>query len=121
MRWYLIIMVSFWCNQNSIPNGGITQIEKMIGNLLTLEEIINDTNFSLDEIQLDLHVLAWTVMDNFIVLEFLLDNLGGVCAIVNTYCTWINEPGKVELSILCPKENLLGSLRLVLIAYEVCF
>lgn len=91
-------------------------------NLLNLEEVINDKNFSLDEIQFNLYVMAWAVMDSCIALGFLLDSLGGICAIANTYCTWINEPGKVELSILCPKENLLRPLRLVIIAYAAfCF
>lgn len=60
------------------------------------------------------------MIDNCIALEFLLDSLGGVCAITNAYCTWMNEAGKVELSKLCLKESLLGFLRLVLIAYGVC-
>lgn len=59
--------------------------------------------------------------ENCIALEFLLDSLGGVCAIANAYCTWINETGKTELSRLCFKENLLGFLRLVLIAHRICY
>lgn len=50
------ITVSFLHIQNNVPSCGIIQIEKIVRNLLTPAEVINDTIFHLDEIQLNLFV-----------------------------------------------------------------
>ena len=75
--------------------------EAIIRNLsLTLEDIAESTAKAIAVQQQSLDFLAKVVLDNKIVLGYLLDEQGGVWVVANiTCCTWINTSGEAETQL----------------------
>ena len=75
--------------------------EHVIRNLsLILEELVNATAKATAAQKQSLDSLAKVVLDNYIALDYLSAEQGGIYAIVNiTCCTWINASGEVEIQL----------------------
>ena len=80
---------------------GVSTDEAMTGNLsLTLEDITESAAKAIAAQQKLLDSLAKVILDNRIVLNYLLAEQGGVCAVANaTCCTWISTSAEVETQL----------------------
>lgn len=71
-----------------------SHIKHLTQSLATLAQSTGDT---LQNLQVSLDSLAKVVLDNQLLLDFLLAEQGGVCAVINkTCCTYICTPDQVE-------------------------
>lgn len=84
----------------------------MVRNLaLTLQELTNNIIFALHSINISFNSLEEIAMNNLIASDFLFAHQSDLCAMANTsFCTCINETGKVGQLVHCLEEKLPGSL-----------
>ena len=84
-----------------LPWVGVTAIEAMIRNLsLTLESIMEFAAKATAAQQKSLDSLAEVVLDNRIVLDYILAEPGTVCAVANATCyIWITTSAEVETQL----------------------
>lgn len=54
---------------------------------------------ALSGLRVSLDSLANVALGNGRALHYILAEQGGVCAVINSCCTWINDTGQVEVDI----------------------
>ena len=89
-----------------VPYIGEIHKDLLIKNLaLTITKVANSTTWDLGQQEQSLDYLERVILDNWIVLSYLLTQLCGICAIANTCCTWSNTSGEIALEHM-KKETL---------------
>ena len=81
--------------------GGFAYHEVTLENLTnTLENPALTTGNALNRLSTSLNSVANVVTDNRLALDYLLDEQGGVCAVINKTCsTYVNNSGQIEMDI----------------------
>ena len=65
-----------------------------------VEEVSKDTADNLAGLSRSVHSLTKVLIDNLLVLDYLLAEQGEICAVINeTCCTYVNSSGRVETNI----------------------
>ncbi|NWT80695.1 ERVV2 protein, partial [Lanius ludovicianus] len=82
-----------------VPSYGVVELERAIVNILAvIERIEQHTADAISaSLQEEVDSLSHAVMQNKIVLNFILAAQGGVCAIVNTTCcSYVDQSGRIK-------------------------
>ncbi|NXR42518.1 ERVV2 protein, partial [Zosterops hypoxanthus] len=85
-----------------IPSLGVIELERAVVNissLLTFSQSGNKTldNFSaISAFQEEIHDLSRVVLQNRMALNFLVATQGGVCAVINTSCSYMDQSGRIK-------------------------
>lgn len=80
------------------PWGGFAYHKATLANLARfIAALARDTGDALQNLQQSIDLLAIVVLDNWLALNYLLAEQGGICAVINkTCCTYINTTSQVE-------------------------
>ncbi|NWR87440.1 ERVV2 protein, partial [Furnarius figulus] len=81
-----------------IPSSGLIELEKAIINIsVVIEHIKNHTLDAIMALQEEVRGLARVVLQNRMVLNFLLASQEGMCTIINSSCcSYIDQNGRIS-------------------------
>ncbi|NWW24452.1 ERVV2 protein, partial [Falcunculus frontatus] len=79
-----------------IPSLRIVKLEKAVVNISAIiEHIERQTADAISALQEEVHGLSHVVMQNRMALNVTLAPQGGVCAIINTTCSYVDQSGRI--------------------------
>ncbi|NXD03751.1 ERVV2 protein, partial [Certhia familiaris] len=85
-----------------IPSLGVIELERAVVNissLLPFSQTENETrdNFSaILALQEEIHDLSCVVLQKRMALSFLVTTQGGVCAVINTSCSYVDQSERIK-------------------------
>ncbi|NWI80479.1 ERVV1 protein, partial [Dryoscopus gambensis] len=81
-----------------IPSFGIVELEKAVVNISAIIKHIEEqhTADAISALQEEVDSLSHAVMQNRIALNFILAAQGGVCAIITTTCSYVDQSERIR-------------------------